>query len=166
MFKEIHKNERKSKLLIVGDGPERKKLEILVKKIGLENNVVFLGNCGNANEILQAIDVFVMPSKCEGFGISLLEAQTAGIKCFTSKDVVPNEIQIQDNDNLLEFISLKENEKEWAKKILKWNFEYERKDMYSLICKNGYDLQSNIKAIQNQYVKIWGEINQNEISSI
>lgn len=165
IFNKIYIKEKNSVLLIVGDGPERKNLEEQVKKMKLENNVIFLGNCSNVNEIIQAIDVFVMPSRCEGFGISLLEAQTAGIKCFTSKDVVPEEIKIKDNENVLEFISLKQDEEIWAEKILAWNKDYKRKNMYKVIMDEGYDLDKNITDIQNKYLEILGE-KSNGISSI
>lgn len=157
IFFEIHKVEKKSILLIVGDGPERKKLESKVERLGLENSVIFYGNSNEVNKILQAIDVFVMPSKCEGFGISLLEAQAAGIKCFTSKNVVPDEIRLKNNENILEFISLNKKPVFWAKEILKWNKKYDRKDMSQDIIDAGYDLFNNIGIIQNKYLEILGE---------
>ena len=98
-----------------------------------------------------------MPSKCEGFGISLLEAQAAGIKCFTSKNVVPNEIKIKNIENELEFISLRRSSKFWAKKILKWNIEYKRNEMSNKIIEAGYDLNKNISKIQDKYMEILGE---------
>lgn len=157
IFKEVNKINKNSVLLIAGDGPERKKLEEKVKIMNLQDSVIFLGNVSNANEILQAIDVFVMPSRCEGFGISLLEAQAAGLKCFTSKYVVPEEVQIKDNINQLQFISLKEKPLEWAKQILRYDTKYKRLNMYKNIVNAGYDLDNNIKYIQNKYMEILGE---------
>lgn len=157
IFKEISQIEKDAVLLIVGDGPERLKLENKVEELKLGKKVIFLGNYTKVNEVLQAIDVFVMPSKCEGFGISLLEAQAVSLKCFTSEGVVPKEIKLNNNPNMLEFISLKMSAKEWAQKILIWNKKYERINMKLLIKKAGYDLESNIQFIENKYIKILGE---------
>lgn len=157
IFYEIQKKNKRAILLIVGDGPERKKLEEQVKCLNITDKVIFLGDCKNVNEVIQVIDVFVMPSICEGFGISLLEAQTAGIKCFTSKDVVPKEVQIQKNENILEFVSLKESPEQWAKRILEWDRNYKRTNMYKIIVDEGYDLENNIINIQNKYIEILGE---------
>lgn len=157
IFNEIYKVNKNSVLLIVGEGPEKENLQNKVIKKGLEHNVIFYGKSNAVHRVLQAIDVFVMPSKCEGFGISLLEAQAAGIKCFTSKNVVPNEIKIKNIENELEFISLRRSSKFWAKKILKWNIEYKRNEMSNKIIEAGYDLNKNISKIQDKYMEILGE---------
>ena len=69
------------KLLIIGDGSERKNLENLVQKLNLKDKVTFLGQIPN-KEIphhLMEADCLVVPSVREGFGISVLEAQAAGL---------------------------------------------------------------------------------------
>ena len=157
IFNEIYKVNKNSILLIVGEGPEKENLQNKVIKKGLEHSVIFYGKSDTVHRVLQAIDVFVMPSKCEGFGISLLEAQAAGIKCFTSKKVVPDEIKIKNIDNELEFISLRKSQKYWAKEILKWNVEYKRNNMSNKIIEAGYDLNKNISKIQDKYMEILGE---------
>lgn len=157
IFNEINLKCKKSKLLLVGDGPEKSRMEKLVKQLKLEDSVVFLGNCNNVNEILNAMDVFVMPSRSEGFGISLLEAQAAGLKCFTSKNVVPEDIQIKNNQNILEFISLKNTPRQWANKILDWNNGYKRLDISDKIEKAGYDLEKSAEILQKKYIEIVGE---------
>ncbi|MFH1780758.1 MAG: glycosyltransferase family 4 protein [Candidatus Nealsonbacteria bacterium] len=75
------------KLLIIGDGGERKALENLVKKLGLTESVKFLGQIVNERvaEYLIAGDCFVLPSIREGFGIAILEAQAAGIPVIGAK---------------------------------------------------------------------------------
>ncbi len=66
-----------SKLLLVGDGPERLKIEQLVKKLKLKEKVLFLGNSQEVAKILCYTDVFLLPSKSESFGLSALEAMAA-----------------------------------------------------------------------------------------
>jgi len=68
-------------LRIVGDGPERPKLERLVKKLGLEEEVFFFGfrTREQIRELVADADVFVLPAKLESFGLAALEARTAGL---------------------------------------------------------------------------------------
>ena len=68
-------------LWIAGDGKEKKKLESLVKKLGLENKVKFLGSIPNEQipEYLAQADVFVRPSRSEGLGSAFLEAMAVGV---------------------------------------------------------------------------------------
>ncbi|WP_347174982.1 N-acetyl-alpha-D-glucosaminyl L-malate synthase BshA [Polaribacter uvawellassae] len=67
-----------SKLLMVGDGPERRSAELLVKRLGIKKDVLFLGNSSEVAEILCYTDVFLLPSKTESFGLAALEAMAAG----------------------------------------------------------------------------------------
>ncbi|MFH1423468.1 MAG: glycosyltransferase [Candidatus Nealsonbacteria bacterium] len=72
------KGERFS-LIIIGDGRERPKLEMLIKKYGLENKVILAGRIPDAYRYLKAFDVFVLPSLKEGFPWIILEAIAAQI---------------------------------------------------------------------------------------
>jgi glycosyltransferase involved in cell wall biosynthesis len=74
------------KTLIIGDGPERKRLEILVNKLGLESNIEFTGFMEKQNDIYSKIKssrVLVLPSSREGFGIIVIEANACGIPVIT-----------------------------------------------------------------------------------
>ena len=66
-----------AKLLMVGEGPEKRNAELLVKKLGISDNVIFLGNSHEISKILCYTDVFLLPSKSESFGLSALEAMAA-----------------------------------------------------------------------------------------
>ena len=66
-----------SKLLMVGEGPEKRKAELLVKKLGISDSVIFLGNSNEIAKILCYTDIFLLPSKSESFGLSALEAMAA-----------------------------------------------------------------------------------------
>ncbi len=77
IFNKIQK-EVPSKLLMVGDGPERLKVENLVKDFQLEEKVLFLGNSSEVERILCYSDIFILPSQTESFGLAALEAMAAG----------------------------------------------------------------------------------------
>jgi N-acetyl-alpha-D-glucosaminyl L-malate synthase BshA len=66
-----------AKLLMVGDGPEKRSAELLAKKLGIYDKVIFLGNSSEVAEILCYTDVFLLPSKTESFGLAALEAMAA-----------------------------------------------------------------------------------------
>ncbi|MEX6625470.1 N-acetyl-alpha-D-glucosaminyl L-malate synthase BshA [Tenacibaculum salmonis] len=76
IFNKIQK-EVPSKLLMVGDGPERLKAENLSKKLNIEDKVLFLGNSNEVAKILCYSDVFLLPSETESFGLAALEAMAA-----------------------------------------------------------------------------------------
>jgi len=76
IFYEVQK-EIPSKLLMIGEGPERKKAELLTKQLGIKNKVFFLGNSTEIDKILCYSDVFLLPSKTESFGLAALEAMAA-----------------------------------------------------------------------------------------
>ncbi len=67
------------KVLIIGDGPLRLDLENQAKRLGVEDNVLFLGMRDDVPELLNCIDVFVLPSLYEGMGRALVEAEAAGV---------------------------------------------------------------------------------------
>ena len=76
IFYEVQK-EIPSKLLLIGEGPERIKAEDLTKALRLKEKVFFLGNSTEIDKILCYSDIFLLPSKTESFGLAALEAMAA-----------------------------------------------------------------------------------------
>jgi N-acetyl-alpha-D-glucosaminyl L-malate synthase BshA len=77
VFEKVH-SKTPACLLMMGDGPERVVAENMVRSLGIEENVRFLGNQENIEEILAISDVFLLPSEHEGFGLAALEAMSSG----------------------------------------------------------------------------------------
>ena len=71
-------NDPRCQLLIVGEGPARESLEALSRQLGLSDCMVFAGARRDIPRILPLLDLFVLPSLYEGFGIAILEAMAAG----------------------------------------------------------------------------------------
>lgn len=68
-----------SKFLIIGEGPERKNLELRIKNYELSDKVILTGSIHDASQYLKAFDIFVLPSVKEGFPYTILEAMAAGL---------------------------------------------------------------------------------------
>ena len=84
IFAEYQKINPLSKLILIGEGEEKEKIQNLVLKKNIKDNVIFVGAVGNVNEYLSAMDVFCLPSFYEGLAIVLIEAQAASLPCIAS----------------------------------------------------------------------------------
>ncbi len=84
-FKKVVSVCPEAKLLLVGEGKLEPMLKHLVKNLQLQKNVVFISQINKPSEILQLLDVFVMPSRQEGLGLSVMEAQATGLPVIASK---------------------------------------------------------------------------------
>jgi len=73
-----------SKLMMVGEGPEKEPAEQLCQKLGIEDKVVFFGNSNEVDKILCFSDLFLLPSITESFGLAALEAMVSGVPVISS----------------------------------------------------------------------------------
>jgi L-malate glycosyltransferase len=78
IFAEVHR-QRPSRLIMIGDGPERSPAARRLRELGLEGRVAFLGKQEHFVELLAASDVFLLPSEQESFGLAALEALSCGV---------------------------------------------------------------------------------------
>ncbi len=83
IFSEVRKHTP-SKLLLIGDGPERINMERLCRELGVCDDVRFLGKLGAVEEVLSIADVFLMPSEKESFGLAALEAMACEVPVISS----------------------------------------------------------------------------------
>ena len=84
------------KLLILGDGPDRAKIEAYIESCGVKQSVILPGAVDDVSEWLSAMDYYLMPSFTEGLPISALEAQANGLFCLLS-DRVSDEVDLTEN---------------------------------------------------------------------
>jgi N-acetyl-alpha-D-glucosaminyl L-malate synthase BshA len=94
VFYKVQK-EVPSKLMMVGEGPERKQAEQLCKTYGIEDKVVFLGNSNEVDKILCYSDLFLLPSETESFGLAALEAMASGVPVISSNSGGIPEVNIE-----------------------------------------------------------------------
>lgn len=150
IFNEYHKLNPKSKLLLVGDGSERKNIENKIGILGLRNDVVLAGVRSDVNKLLQAMDVFVFPSLYEGLPVTMIEAQTSGLPCVISQNV-PQETDITE---LVFRVSLDAPLKEWVEKI-ESALKIKRESQKEVIQKSGFDIKENVNWLENFYTKVY-----------
>jgi len=82
-FFQIQK-EIPSKLMMVGEGPEKESAELLCEKLGIEDKVLFFGKSHEIDKILCFSDLFLLPSETESFGLAALEAMASGVPVISS----------------------------------------------------------------------------------
>ena len=151
IFNEIYKTNENVHMIFMGKGSIEEDMKNKAKSLNLENNISFLGVRTDVNEILNAVDIFVFPSKFEGLGIVLIEAQASGLKCVMS-DLVPQEAAVTD---LVSVVSLDKSAEEWANCVLKEiETSGERGDMSKIISDQGYDISKEALKLQNEYLKM------------
>jgi N-acetyl-alpha-D-glucosaminyl L-malate synthase BshA len=93
-FNEIQK-QVDSKLILVGDGPDRNAAEKLTRELGLMDHVIFFGKVRDTNHILEFSDLFLLPSETESFGLAALEAMAAGVPVISSNTGGIPEVNLQ-----------------------------------------------------------------------
>lgn len=92
---QLVREKMSSKLLMIGDGPERQNAEDLCRKLGVCNDIRFLGKQEQMEEILSITDLFLLPSEYESFGLAALEAMACGVPVVSSDTGGLPEINIQ-----------------------------------------------------------------------
>ncbi len=112
---DLVRKEIPAKLLMIGDGPDRHKIEELCREKGMEDEVRFLGKQEMVEEILSISDLFVMPSETESFGLAALEAMACQVPVISSDSGGMPELNI---NGVTGFMSKVGDVKEMAKNAL------------------------------------------------
>lgn len=147
IYEQYQKINPDSILLLIGEGALKIQLQKIVKEKNLEQKVRFLGSRLDISDLLQAMDVFVMPSFYEGLPVTLVEAQASSLPIIAS-NTITDEVKVTD---LISFLSLNESARVWAEKINSKNL-ISRTNQYGKIVNSGYDVNDTAKQIQKFYI--------------
>ena len=109
------------KLLMVGDGPDREQAEMLAKKLGIKNKILFLGKSDEVRKILCLTDLFLLPSETESFGLAALEAMAARTPVISSNTGGLPEVNLQGKTGFLSAVGDVEDMAENALYLLENN---------------------------------------------
>jgi glycosyltransferase involved in cell wall biosynthesis len=93
------------RLFVIGDGPDRKKLESQIASLGLGDTVTLLGNLSNPFPVLDKMDGFVLTSRYEGQGLVIWEAKTLGLEIFITKNLEKYNPGISGREDIVESLS-------------------------------------------------------------
>lgn len=143
VFVEVSKRKSDSHLLLTGSGPLEDEVRKQMCDLGLEGSLTILSNRADIPDILNATDVFVFPSKYEGFPMTLIEAQVAGLRCVVS-DTVSKQTHLTEN---LVVLSLDDPPGKWADIILDRSL-----NGIPLGNLDDYDINKNIKRLEQLYL--------------
>lgn len=132
--------------MLVGDERDDGETRALAEKLGVSDKVIFTGSRDDVPDLLNAMDVFVFPSRFEALPIAPIEAQAASLPCVTSLGV-PEEIKVND---AFERISLDEPVSLWVEKVCKFS-KLDRSEMDISGLRARYSAESVREKLLNLY---------------
>lgn len=150
IFSKIKERKNNAKLLLIGRGELENAIKKQVKELNLQDDVIFLGNRKDINDLYQCMDVFLFPSLFEGLGIVAIEAQASGTPIVCS-NMLPKETEVSD---IYIKLDLKRPIEEWAEKVIDIaNKNQVKRNLRQNIIESGFDLSSTVKMLQNFYLE-------------
>lgn len=145
VFEGIHKKQPNSLLLIVGDGELRAEIEEKINTLGIADAVRMLGSRGDVPELMQAMDIFLFPSRWEGLPVTVVEAQASGLPCFLS-DTITRDV---DTSPLVTYLPIQNGVTPWLDAILA--SDHPRVDVIGQIKSAGFDVTESAKNLTEFY---------------
>lgn len=153
IFSELLKIEPNAEYWWIGDGPLLNKMREMAIKKKIDSQVHFFGNRNDVEELYQALDVFLLPSKFEGLGIALVEAQAFGVPCIVSNDIPKVAIYT----DLVTQLSIKSNSSEWAKNIAVSKRVFRKREEYNTaLRKSVFSDKLAGENLKNLYIQLLG----------
>ena len=147
IFNEIHKEKENTILLLAGEGPLIEKMKEKVKSLKLDKCTKFLGQRKDANELYQAMDIFLLPSLYEGLPVVGVEAQAAGLLCILS-DRITKDTKVL---STTKFIDINLTPKILADDILNNLKEFTRENTYKQLENKGFSIEKESEKLIKTY---------------
>lgn len=143
---------------IVGDGPQKEDILKKIMDYKLTDKVQLTGRITNISDMLQAMDIMLLPSHFEGLPNVVLEWQASGLPSIVS-DKVTEECKVCD---LVSFLPIGDSYDLWVNKIInisnKYNREYISNNACQKLKENGFDLHENVRYLRDFYLKSAGDL--------
>ena len=147
LFASLHEKNKDSVLLIAVVEPDNEIVKKMITEYNLQDSIKLLGLRSDISDVLQCYDCYLMPSKWEGFPVSLLEAQASGLLCFVSNNVTK---QAKINHNVY-YLDLDEGVEKWANVIESHMLGNTRIRDVDLIVEAGFDISKTSKELSLIY---------------
>lgn len=132
-------------VILIGDGILLENIRMKIKQAGLEHVVKLYGEREDVPELLQAMDLFLLPSRFEGLPITLIEAQAAGLPCIACENIT-EEADITGNVAFLPYDC-----NAWVEKAVNVYRQFKRIGTSDKIRDAGYDIEKQIKVLEKLY---------------
>lgn len=145
-----------ARLFMVGDGPERANAEALVRELGLDHQVFFLGKQESTAEILQSSDLFLLPSSNESFGLAALEAMACGAPVVASNAEGIPEVVTNGETGFLSPVGDVAGMSEGALRILNDQKLYRTMSDNAVSAAAGFSMDSKLKDYESLYYRVLG----------
>ncbi len=148
VFYKVAQKSENAVLMLIGTG----ELEAEIKEKAIQNNlkgkVMFLGVRDDVCNLLQAMDVYFMPSNYEGLPVAAVEAQCAGLPCVFSNRIT-NEVGLT---NTVRFLSFDDSIETWAAALLN-DFNTNRNEACQVVKIYGYDIRDAAMELSKYYIR-------------
>jgi N-acetyl-alpha-D-glucosaminyl L-malate synthase BshA len=143
-----------SRLMMVGDGPEKEAAENLCYKLGISDKVIFFGNSNEIDKILSFTDLFLLPSETESFGLAALEAMAWGVPVISSNTGGLPEVNFDGISGYLSDVGNTQEMSQNAIKILENEYTLlEFKNNATSTAKQ-FDIKNVVTLYENLYKKV------------
>ncbi len=150
VFAEVLKHRPESRLLLIGVGNTEAALRARARKIHIEDRIIFYGVSAHPEKLLWAMDVFAFPSRFEGLGIAVVEAQATGLPVVCSAQI-PKEALVT---ALVQRIALHEGAGRWAAMLLADRDPTCEREAYAeFVRQSGFGISDTATLIEDFYVR-------------
>lgn len=147
IFRKIADRKPGTHLWLIGTGEQEELVKEKIKALGLEAQVKMLGVRDDVPDLLNAMDVFVFPSKYEGLPFTLIETQCNGLQSLSS-DTITKYVSIT---NCNTFFSLSESDDRWAERALVLAERGHDADAFQQVVDAGYDIDRQASVLKEYY---------------
>jgi N-acetyl-alpha-D-glucosaminyl L-malate synthase BshA len=143
-----------SKLILVGDGPERYNVEQLVRELNIQDKVVFVGKVRDTAHVLQISDLFLLPSETESFGLAALEAMAVGVPVISSNTGGIPEVNIHGHTGYLSEVGNVNEMADFAINILREDEILEQFKNAALNRSHHFDIEKILPVYEKVYEEV------------
>lgn len=149
IFKAVCEKNSDTVLVCVGNGELEDSIKLKAKELGIFERIQFLGFRKDVNDLMQAFDLLVMPSRFEGLPVTGVEAQAIGVPALFATTITSDASILPESG----YLSLEDKPEVWADKILSYHNIKHNANPYEWISKRGYDIKIETKRLEEFYEK-------------